>query len=138
MSKLIISLIVGMMLLTLVVAGGLLTTADLKLKDTTEPVFVKTNNITIVGLTITEIDCIKDKKYCSSCAYQSKLIDDCWRIDNTNMKLADMIILRDTWVKNRLDNYAQVQATRFPDKTIGIEIIKDTEPIEEPLEEVII
>lgn len=127
-TKLLLTIILATLLITTIIAGTLISTIDLKLATSTEPILKETNNITVIGLSVEEIHC--DKLFCYSKAYQEDLIDDTWiyRIGKEIPPMTNLTTMRDTWLKNRLNDYANVQAVRYSDKVKGI-------AIEEPKEE---
>lgn len=64
-----------------------------------------------ISIQVTDIVC--DVKWCYSQVFQDGLINTEWRIDNLNQSNGQLKQSRKDWIKNRLEQYADVTEIRL-------------------------
>lgn len=145
MNKLYLTILMGLMLVGTILATTSLVsiTLDRESKD----ILYKVSYIEDIIPSEDTITC--DRNFCKSHIYQAGLIDTDWIIPNDGRRISEMEIERDEWVTNRLNQFAQVEAIRHPERNeLTIEAVAEEirvirlvneEPIEEtPVEEIIL
>lgn len=112
MKKLYLALIIGILLITTIVAGGL-TLSSINTASVTKAsidTLKVTNKISSLDVKATDIVC--DKRFCKSWVSQEGLMNLEWITDAGSKTQGELIAERDKWISDKLTQYALIQKQR--------------------------